>query len=96
MQPDFLFFATKRDGSIGASIVDPHGDHLSDALPKLRGLADFAEKYADHFLRIEAVSQIDKRELRMLDLTDPVVRTAIRDATSAADLYRSDVAAKYD
>lgn len=95
MQPDFIFFMRKQDGGLAASIVDPHGDHLSDALPKLRGLADFADKYGEMFLRIEAISQIDKKELRMLDLTDAEVRKAVGEATSATNLYRSDVAVKY-
>jgi len=37
IRPDFLFFAELRDGSVVADIVDPHGFHLSDALPKLQG-----------------------------------------------------------
>jgi len=94
MQPDFIVFSRKRDGSLAASIVDPHGDHLSDALRKLKGLADFADTYGDRFLRIEAISQVDKK-LRMLDLTNPRVREAIYKAASAADLYRSDIADAY-
>lgn len=94
MQPDFIVFSRKQDGSLAASIVDPHGDHLSDALPKLKGLADFADSHGERFLRIEAISRVDK-ELRMLDLTKPRVREAIYKATSAADLYRGDVADSY-
>ncbi len=96
LQPDFIFFTRNQDGSMAASIVDPHGDHLSDALPKLQGLADFAEKYQGQFLRVEAISQIDRKELRMLDLTDSEVRKAVRNATSATSLYASDVATKYE
>jgi hypothetical protein len=96
MQPDFIFFSRNHDGSLAASIVDPHGDHLADALPKLQGLAAFAERYGDEFLRIEAISQIDKKELRMLDLTDPKVRQAIQDAASASELYRSGIATRYE
>jgi hypothetical protein len=95
MQPDFIFFSRKRDGSLAASIVDPHGDHLSDALPKLQGLAKFAEEYGNHFLRIEAVSEVDK-DLRMLDLTNAGVRNAVREVTSVGDLYRSDIAERYE
>nr|MDP9471762.1 hypothetical protein [Chloroflexota bacterium] len=69
--------------------------HLSDALPKLQGLASFAEKYGDAFLRMEAISQIDKKELRMLDLTDKAVRKAVWQATSATGLFQSDVAVAY-
>ena len=94
MQPDFIFFSRKQDSTLAASIVDPHGDHLADALPKLKGLARFAELYGDRFLRIEAVSKVDG-ELRMLDVTNPTVRTAIKTASSAADLYRSGSSESY-
>lgn len=97
MQPDFIFFSAKADGSLAASIVDPHGHHLSDALGKLRGLADFAEEYGDRLLRIEAISLNDKGDLgsdskgtlRMLDMTDPETRHAVRVCQSAEDAYRS-------
>jgi hypothetical protein len=42
VRPDFAFYASNHDGTIGASIVDPHGHHLGDALPELRGLAAYA------------------------------------------------------
>ena len=42
--PDFIFFHEVK-GQIKASIVDPHGHHLEDAVTKLRALAEFAEKY---------------------------------------------------
>jgi type III restriction enzyme len=43
LRPDFIFFGTNRDGSVVVDLVDPHGHHLADALPKLRGLADYAD-----------------------------------------------------
>jgi len=46
LRPDFLFFSEGSDG-IEVSIVDPHSHHLSDAIPKLRGLARYAERYED-------------------------------------------------
>lgn len=95
MQPDFIFFTRKQDGTYAASIVDPHGDHLADALPKLKGLARFAGKYGAEFQRIEAISQIDRKELRMLDMRDSSIREAVRNADSAKELYRSDHAVKY-
>jgi type III restriction enzyme len=96
MQPDFIFFTRNRDGDLQASIFDPHGAHLSDALPKLKGLADFAAKHEGEFLRIEAIAQIDKKELRMLDLRNPDVRLAVREVASAEALYRSNVAVRYE
>jgi hypothetical protein len=97
MQPDFVFFSTKADGTVAASIVDPHGSHLGDAIGKLRGLADFAEEFAEKFLRIEALTQNDKGDLGsdtkggtlMLDMTDPGTRDVVRSSPSAADAYRA-------
>ena len=39
----------------------PHGHHLADALPKLRGLADFAATHGESFHRIESVARIRGR-----------------------------------
>lgn len=91
MQPDFIFFSLDHDGGIRASIVDPHGDHQADAMPKLRGLAGFAERYSNQFLRIDAVSKVGD-ELRVLDFTDASVRNAVETAASANSLYKSDKA----
>lgn len=95
MQPDFVFFSSKADGHIGAALVDPHGHHLSDALAKLLGLADFAEEYGGEFLRIDAISKNEKGDLgpdngtlRFLDLLDPDVRQVVRESNTAADAYR--------
>lgn len=95
MQPDFLFFSRRAGGGIGASIVDPHGHHLGDALGKLKGVADFAEEFGEHFIRIDAISKNEKGDLggatkgtvRLLDMTDPDVRKAVRESSTAADAY---------
>lgn len=94
MRPDFIFFSSQHDGQIVVDLVDPHGHHLADALPKLRGLADFAETYSSEFRRIESVAETGGR-MRLLDLTKPNVRLSIRDATDARALYESDVAVDY-
>lgn len=94
LRPDFIFFGTNHDGTVAVDLVDPHGHHLSDALPKLRGLADFAEAYADDFRRIESVAETGGT-MRVLDLTKPNVRQAIRDSDSAKVLYESDLATDY-
>jgi type III restriction enzyme len=95
-QPDFLFFVEKADGQMAPALVDPHGHHFSDAHAKLLALADYAEKFGERFVRIEAVSKNDKGDLgtalkgklMMLDLLDPDVRITVRDADSAAAAYR--------
>jgi len=85
MFPDFLFFHRVK-GTIKASIVDPHGVHLADALPKLRGLAAFAADHGGAFHRIEAVAEVGGA-LRVLDLLEPRVRQAVEVALDVADLY---------
>jgi type III restriction enzyme len=94
VRPDFVFFTKAGDGSIAASIVDPHGHHLGDALPKLRGLAAYAERHGQHFQRIDAITKIGET-FRVLDLTEPGVREAVAEATDAASLYQSTRASDY-
>jgi type III restriction enzyme len=94
VRPDFIFFAKQDDGSVVADIVDPHSLHLADALPKLQGLALYAEAHAKGYRRIEAVAKIGDK-LRVLDLTEPTVRTAIAGAQDAKSLYKSALASDY-
>ncbi len=94
LRPDFVFFTETDDGSIAATIVDPHGHHLGDALPKLRGLADYAERHGGHYQRIDAVTKIGDT-FRVLDLTEASVRAAVARATDAASLYQSSHATDY-
>lgn len=94
LRPDFLFFSRRADGTIAADIVDPHGHHMSDALPKLRGLADFAEAFGTEYGRIEAAAKVGDK-MRVLDMTKPAVRQAVRDSTDAKSLYESPVAMDY-
>jgi type III restriction enzyme len=74
LQPDFIVVSRRSDGTLGASIVDPHGDHLADARAKIRALAAFAEQFGDRFVRIESVAKVEDGSLRVLDLADPAVR----------------------
>jgi type III restriction enzyme len=93
VRPDFIFFA-EQDGEIVADIVDPHGFHLADALPKLQGLARYAEEHPQIYRRIEAVAKTDGR-LRVLDLTQVVVREAVMTASGAEALYKGALAGDY-
>lgn len=94
MRPDFIFFATNPDGSVVADIVDPHGTQYSDALPKLQGLACYAENHSEVYCRIEAVAEV-KGKLRVLNLKDPAVRKNIADAKDAKSLYEGTMAHDY-
>ena len=94
MCPDFLFFHSD-DQDVKVSIVDPHGRHLADALPKLRGLANFAAIHGESFHRIEAVDRMGSGVLRVLDLTEPNVREAIAGGEDIEALYLSENASDY-
>lgn len=94
MHPDFVFFH-EIDGKVVASIIDPHGHHLDDALMKLQALAAFAAKYGTAFHRIEAVAEVDG-SLRVLDMQESVVRdTVMVGGKSALEMYKSDVSGNY-
>ena len=72
----------------------PHGQHLGDALPKLRGLAGFAAEHGEHFHRIEPVAQAKDGPLRVLSLKELSVREAIANANGVQTLY-DDYGSKY-
>lgn len=93
VRPDFIFLA-EEDGELVADIVDPHGFHLADALPKLQGLAGYAETHSQVYRRIEAVAETGGK-LRVLDLTRADVRQAVMEAKSAEALYLSALAGDY-
>ncbi|MBU1249228.1 MAG: DEAD/DEAH box helicase family protein [Proteobacteria bacterium] len=94
VRPDFIFFSLQSDGTTVADIVDPHGTQYSDALPKLQGLACYAEAYAAIYRRIEAVAKVGDK-LRVLDLTNSTVRKAIADAKDVKSLYEGTFASDY-
>ena len=97
LQPDFVVVSRRSDGSLGASIVDPHGDYLADARAKLQALAAFAEQFGDRFVRIESVAKVDDGSLRVLDLADPAVRAEVRafEGGKVTVLYQSEVSRPY-
>lgn len=94
MHPDFVFFH-EVGGRIVASILDPHGHHLDDALMKLKALAKFAATYGEAFHRIEALAEVDGR-MKVIDMQIATVRESVLVAKqSAVDLYRSTIAVDY-
>jgi superfamily II DNA or RNA helicase len=97
LQVDFIVVSRRDDGTLGASIVDPHGDHLADAKAKLQALADFAEAHGDRFIRIVSIAKGTDGSLRVLDLLEPHVRNAVRDFDGAkvTALYDSAAAVPY-
>lgn len=96
VRPDFIFFVRMQDGTVAADLIDPHGDYLADALPKLKGLAKYAAENLTTFRRIEAITKLNKTgTYRVLDLTKEEVRAAVEAATSAEALYASSAADNY-
>ena len=98
LQVDFLIVSRRDDGTLAASIVDPHGDHLADAKAKLRALADFTDRHGDRFVRIQSIAKAANGQLRSLDLLDVDVRTAVRafEGGKVSALYESEHARPYE
>lgn len=95
VRPDFLFFA-EQDGSIAVDLVDPHGLHLSDALAKLQGLAQYAANHINVYRRIESIAQVKMNgKLRVLNLKRQEVQDAIAAALDAEALFNSGLADDY-
>ncbi len=94
LRPDFIFFA-EHAGAIVADIVDPHGFHLADSLPKLRGLAKYAETHSHIYRRVEAVAKSGDK-MRLLDLTRADVRQAVLKAENTEELYKGPFAGNYE
>jgi len=96
LQVDFLVVSRLPSGTLGVSLIDPHGAYLADAVPKLRGLVSFARKFGDRFVRIESITDVDGT-LKVLDIQHGDVRDAI-DAfggAQCATLYEGPLAAIY-
>lgn len=93
LRPDFIFFG-ENNNEVYADLIDPHGTHLSDALPKLKGFVIYVRKFADHYRRIEAVAEIEN-QLRTIDLKNVDVQQAILTAESAKEVFSSNYAKDY-
>ncbi|MGP3924749.1 DEAD/DEAH box helicase [Streptomyces sp. 8N616] len=88
LSPDFIFVHRVR-GELRASLIDPHGTHLADAVPKLQGLAEYAETHKDDFQRIQSVAKVDGSYL-MINHQDAATRNAVKaySGTDAAEIFR--------
>lgn len=75
LAPDFIF-VNRVEGRLVASLIDPHGTYLADAVPKLRGLAEYVAKHAGKYHRVQSIAKVDG-VYRMLNHLDPDVREAI-------------------
>ena len=66
----------KEGAKIVVDILDPHSSSFSDALPKAKGLAKFAEKHGEQFGRIELIHKVNGR-IRRLNLKEKEIREQI-------------------
>ncbi|MFA3101682.1 MULTISPECIES: DEAD/DEAH box helicase [Acinetobacter calcoaceticus/baumannii complex] len=94
LRPDFIFFGEDDNHEIYADLIDPHGIHLSDALPKLKGLVTYVKKFSNRYRRVEAVAEVEK-QLRALNLKDLGIQEAILTAESSKELFSSNLAKDY-
>jgi type III restriction enzyme len=82
VQPDFVF--VHKDGNtIKPSIIDPHGAHQGDALPKFKALAKYADDQGDLFDRIISIGVEKDGVLYGIDMKSSTIRAAVY--ASAAD-----------
>jgi superfamily II DNA or RNA helicase len=88
LAPDFIFIS-RVEGKLTADLIDPHGTHLADAVPKLQGLTAYADSHASSYHRVQSIAKIDGT-YKMLNHLDPIVRAAIEayPGVDAADLFR--------
>lgn len=95
-QPDFIFFQQKADGTVIASVVDPHGSHFDDGIERLKGFAAFVERYPTEYAGFESLAKNKSGDLVKLNLLDSEVRKAIRaDGASDKELFNGPHAVKY-
>lgn len=80
---DFMFFQDAGDGSVVVSLVDPHGDQYGDALPKLKGLAKYAEEHGSHYRRIDSLAEVSGK-MRVLDLKSSATRKKVLETPDGA------------
>lgn len=89
LAPDFIF-VDQVAGQLVASLVDPHGTHLADAVGKLKGLAAYAATHLDAYHRIQSVALVNDDYL-LLNHKDPLIRDAIAtfEGTDSRELFRA-------
>lgn len=95
VRPDFIFFSQMADGTFAADLVDPHSFQFEDALPKVQGLAKYAEAHPAAFRRIWSVAESGGR-LRILDLAREDVRKAVLTAADVRSLFSGPMATDYE
>ena len=85
LHPDFIFFEKVGDREMPA-VVDPHGLHLADTMPKLKGIARYVEDFGESFSRYWFVSDY-KGQATYLDMKDAETRAVIDTASDAYECF---------
>jgi type III restriction enzyme len=90
MFPDLIVV---RSGNFGNEfdVLEPHDPSRKDNYPKAAGLAKFAEKYGEHFGRIQLIRKIHKfgRDIfYRLDMNKTEICQKVRGVTSNEELDR--------
>ena len=85
LHPDFIFFEKVGEREMPA-IVDPHGLHLADTMPKLKGIARYVEDFGESFSRYWFVSDY-KGQAMYLDMKDAETRSVIGTASDAYECF---------
>lgn len=91
LRPDFIFFARDNEGIVWPTIVDPHGTHLSDVVPKLKGYVEYLREFPGIFRQVLSVGTLPDGEYRALNLLRNDVQDAILgfSGDSGEELYRN-------
>jgi type III restriction enzyme len=82
--PDILVFSRKKS-KVVIDILEPHGDHYADHLPKAQGLARYAKEHGEGLGRIEMIRMIEGK-LERLDMQDDKIRAKVVKATTPEQL----------
>lgn len=85
LHPDFIFFEKVGDNEMPA-VVDPHGLHLADTMPKLKGIARYVEDFGETFSRYWFVSDYNG-QATYLDIKDAETRAIIGTASDAYECF---------
>lgn len=89
LYPDFLVFR-EDGGKVVVDLLDPHRPDIQDAVPKAKGLAEYAAGHGVRFGRIEAI-MVDGDGIWRLDLKSKKVREAlsvVENSEGLVQLYR--------
>ena len=95
--PDFIFFEETNDGRIIRNIVDPHGEWMSDSVPRLEGYIEYLKNHYNDFAKVLVITKIDN-EYRYLDLKNHNVIKLIKEfkGSSARELFKGSLSRLYE